>query len=105
MRVVVVVLVALLIYLQSILWFGKGGIRDEQLLERDVVKLQAEILALKERNQTLAAEVLDLKQGLEAIEELARTEMGMVKDGELFFQLVKPPQQNENQSNDNVDEQ
>jgi cell division protein FtsB len=105
MRVVVVVLVALLIYLQSILWFGKGGIRDEQLLERDVVKLQAEILALKERNQTLAAEVLDLKQGLEAIEELARTEMGMVKDGELFFQLVKPPQQNENQSNGNVDEQ
>lgn len=105
MRVVVVVLVALLIYLQSILWFGKGGIRDEQLLESDVVKLQAEILALKERNQTLAAEVLDLKQGLEAIEELARTEMGMVKDGELFFQLVKRPQQNENQSNDNVDEQ
>jgi cell division protein FtsB len=94
-RVVVVVLVALLIYLQTTLWFGKGGIRDEQLLERDVVKLQTEVLALKERNQTLAAEVLDLKQGLEAIEELARTEMGMVKDGELFFQLINPTQGND----------
>lgn len=93
MRVVVIILVASLVYLQSILWFGKGGIRDEQLLERDVIALQAEILALKERNQTLAAEVLDLKQGLEAIEELARTEMGMVKDGELFFQLIKPSQE------------
>ena len=90
MRVVVVVLVALLIYLQYTLWFGKGGIRDGQVLARTVADQQAEILRLKDRNQTLAAEVLDLKQGMEAIEERARTEMGMVKEGELFFQLVKP---------------
>ncbi|MFT4563743.1 MAG: cell division protein FtsB [Gammaproteobacteria bacterium] len=90
MRAVVVVLFLLLAYLQFTLWFGKGGIRDERLLERTVSELQGEILALKDRNQTLAAEVLDLKQGMEAIEELARTEMGMVKEGELFFQIVKP---------------
>ncbi|MFT4580384.1 MAG: cell division protein FtsB [Gammaproteobacteria bacterium] len=90
MRAVVVVLFALLVYLQFTLWFGKGGIRDEHILEGTVAELHAEILALKDRNQTLAAEVLDLKQGMEAIEELARTEMGMVKEGELFFQIVKP---------------
>ena len=90
MRMIVFVLVVLLIYLQYILWFGKGGIRDEQMLKRTVVQQQAEISVLKERNRALAAEVLDLKQGMEAIEELARSEMGMIKDGELFFQLIKP---------------
>ena len=90
MRMIVFVLVVLLIYLQYTLWFGKGGIRDEQMLKRTVVQQQAEISVLKERNRALAAEVLDLKQGMEAIEELARSEMGMIKDGELFFQLIKP---------------
>ena len=91
MRVIVFVLVVLLIYLQYILWFSKGGIRDEQMLKRTVAQQQAEISVLKERNQALAAEVIDLKQGMEAIEELARSEMGMIKDGELFFQIIKPP--------------
>ena len=95
MRIIVVALLVLLLYLQSTLWFGKGGIRDEQMLERTVAEHQSEILALKERNQALAAEVLDLKQGMEAIEELARSEMGMIKEGELFFQLIKPlPERN-----------
>ena len=80
----------MLLYLQYALWFGKGGVRDVGILRRNVAEQQAEISALKERNQALAAEVLDLKQGLEAIEERARSEMGMVKKGELFFQVVKP---------------
>ncbi len=90
MRVIVFVLVVTLIYLQYILWFSKGGIRDEQMLKHTVSEQQAEISVLKERNQALAAEVLDLKQGMDAIEELARSEMGMIKDGELFFQIIKP---------------
>ena len=90
MRAIVFVLIALLIYLQYTLWFGKGGIRDVRMMERTVAQQQAEIGALKERNQALAAEVLDLKQGMDAIEELARSEMGMIKEGELFFQLIKP---------------
>ena len=85
------VLVVILIYLQYILWFSKGGILDERMLRRTVAEQQAEIGALKERNQALAAEVLDLKQGMDAIEELARSEMGMIKDDELFFQIIKPP--------------
>ena len=91
MRVIAFVLVVVLIYLQYILWFSKGGIRDERMLEHTVAEQQAEMGALKERNQALAAEVLDLKQGMDAIEELARSEMGMIKDGELFFQIIKRP--------------
>jgi cell division protein FtsB len=90
-RAIVFVLVVLLIYLQFTLWFGKGGIREVGMLERTVREQGAEIGVLKERNQALAAEVLDLKQGMEAIEELARSEMGMIKDGELFFQIIRPP--------------
>lgn len=90
MRTAVLVLVVLLIYLQYTLWFGKGGIRDVDMLQETIAKQRAEVANLKERNQTLAAEVRDLKQGMEAIEELARSEMGMVKQGELFFQVIKP---------------
>lgn len=95
MRAVVFALVLLLIYLQYTLWFGKGGIHDVRMLEQTVAEQQADIGALKERNQALAAEVLDLKQGMEAIEELARSEMGMIKEGEIFFQIIKPHPQTE----------
>lgn len=90
MRRITFVLVVLLICLQYILWFGKGGIIDERALRRTVTNQQAEIGVLKERNQALVAEVIDLKQGMDAIEELARSEMGMIKDNELFFQIIKP---------------
>jgi len=89
-RAIVIALIVLLLYLQYTLWFGKGGIRDVKILERTVAEQQSDIGALKARNQALAAEVQDLKQGMEAIEELARSEMGMVKDGEVFFQMIKP---------------
>tara|TARA_Y100000590_G_C15489328_1_gene927062 strand:- start:263 stop:577 length:315 start_codon:yes stop_codon:yes gene_type:complete len=99
MRRVTFVLVAVLGCLQYILWFGKGGIMDERALRHTVRNQQAEIGVLKERNQALVAEVLDLKQGMDAIEELARSEMGMIKDNELFFQIIKPYQE-ENQTAD-----
>tara|TARA_B100001123_G_scaffold195538_1_gene222780 strand:- start:532 stop:846 length:315 start_codon:yes stop_codon:yes gene_type:complete len=92
MRRVTFVLVVILICLQYILWFGKGGIIDERALRRTVKNQQAEIDVLKERNEALVAEVVDLKQGMDAIEELARSEMGMIKDNELFFQIIKPHQ-------------
>jgi len=90
-RAIVVLLVASLLYLQYTLWFGKGGIGDVRTLERTVAQQQAEIVGLEGRNQALAAEVLDLKQGMEAIEELARSEMGMIRNDEIFFQIVEPP--------------
>ena len=90
MRVVIALLVLVTLYLQYVLWFTRGGIDDVARLEEAVAEQRAELQRLRERNQALAAEVLDLKQGLEAIEERARSEMGMVKQGELFFRLPDP---------------
>jgi cell division protein FtsB len=90
-RAVVVVLVLVTLYLQYALWFTRGGIRDVDKLEHAVEVARADIADLRERNRALAAEVMDLKQGLEAIEERARSEMGKIKEGEVFFRLTEPP--------------
>lgn len=78
-----------LICSQLVLWFSKGGIRDVSAMRAQVEQQRLDIVALKERNQSLAAEVLDLKEGLEAIEERARSEMGMIKEGEVFYQVIE----------------
>lgn len=90
MRLVIVTLIALTLYLQYSLWYTRGGIRDVDKLKTAVSEQKAEIARLKERNRSLSAEVIDLKQGLEAIEERARSEMGMLKDGEVFFRITDP---------------
>ncbi|MGE0859915.1 MAG: cell division protein FtsB [Gammaproteobacteria bacterium] len=90
MRLVIVTLIALTLYLQYSLWYTRGGIRDVDKLKTAVAEQKAEIARLKERNRSLSAEVIDLKQGLEAIEERARSEMGMLKDGEVFFRITDP---------------
>jgi cell division protein FtsB len=80
------VLVALLIALQYPLWFGKGGwlwVRD---MERQLAAQRELNQSLEVRNASLEAEVRDLKSGYEAIEERARYELGLVKDGEVFVQ-------------------
>lgn len=70
--------------------FGDGG--RKELLEKQklLASQQAEIEALIERNEQLAAEVSNLKNGLEAIEERARAELGMVKDNETYIQVINP---------------
>ena len=90
MRVVIAILLLVTIYLQYSLWFGRGGIRDVNKLAQAVEAQRDEIANLQDRNRALHAEVMDLKQGLEAIEERARSEMGMIKDGEVFFRLIDP---------------
>jgi len=80
------VLVALLAVLQYPLWFGKGGLLRVQQLERQL-SAQTELnQTLEARNASLEAEVRDLKSGYEAIEERARYELGLIKDGEIFVQ-------------------
>ena len=97
-RALIVLLIGVLLYLQFVLWVGKGGVRDVRDLRVKISQQQTEISALKERNLGLAAEVLDLKEGLEAIEERARSEMGMVKEDEVFYQLIESPGESENSS-------
>ena len=84
-----VLLLLLLVYLQYRLWVGEGSLSDVRQLRREVEQQRQENIQLRERNEALNAEVLDLKQGLDAIEEHAREDLGMVKDGETFYQVVE----------------
>ena len=88
MKTIWAALAILFVLLQFKLWFGDGSIKDGWLLQDAIVAQSTENSQLKERNQALAAEVDDLKQGLEAIEERARNELGMIKKGETFYQVV-----------------
>ncbi len=90
MRLVAAILIGLVLVLQYQYWWGRGGRSEVSRLEEEIARQQSEIDELSGRNATLAAEVQDLKQGMEAIEELARSEMGMIKEDEVFFQLVEP---------------
>ncbi len=91
MRGLIVALVALLLLLQYSMWFGRGGMRDVANLKEQIAAQEAENAKLDARNNALLAEVMDLKQGLDAIEEIARSEMGMVRQGEVFFQVLETP--------------
>lgn len=91
MRTIRNILVGLLLVLQYPLWFGNGSAAAVWRLHQQVKAQKIENEHLTERNQALIAEVIDLKHGLDAIEERARTELGMVRQGETFFQVVEPP--------------
>ena len=89
MKKLLVLLVILLVYLQYSLWIGDGSLQDVWRLHKDVEQQRQENAVLRERNEVLEAEVLDLQQGLEAIEEYAREDLGMIKKGETFYQVIE----------------
>ncbi len=88
MRIVVYGMLALLVIIQYPLWLGKGGWLRVYELDRQVSKQMDKNDALAARNAKLAGEVKDLKDGTKAIEERARAEHGMSKEGEIFVQVV-----------------
>jgi cell division protein FtsB len=90
-RIVLYALAGLLLVLQYPLWFGSGGILNAWQLRHEISGQQSENARLRERNQTLEAEVADLKSGHDALEERARRELGMVKKGESFYQVIERP--------------
>ena len=92
MRAVTLILVALLLLLQYPLWLGKGSWLKVWDLHRQVEAQRQINLQTKTRNAVLNAEVLDLKQGTAAIEERARSELGMIKRNEVFYQILEDPQ-------------
>ena len=92
MKIILAILIMVLVVLQYDLWLGKGGIGDAVSLHHAIETQRQENVQLRERNQTLAADVQDLKQGLAAIEERARNELGMIRDGETFYQIIEPQQ-------------
>ncbi|HEY1287604.1 MAG TPA: cell division protein FtsB [Burkholderiales bacterium] len=90
MKVLAAILGALIVLIQYPLWVGKGGWLRAWQLETEVAGQKNRNAGFEARNAALAAEVRDLKQGSEAIEERARRELGMVRGDELFFQYVEP---------------
>jgi cell division protein FtsB len=82
------ILAGLLIALQVPLWIGKGSWTRVWELDRQLVAQRDGNARLKARNDALDAEVRDLKQGLEALEERARLELGMIRKDETFYQVV-----------------
>jgi len=89
-RLVLVLLLALLAWLQYRLWFGQGGATEVQALAQQVHQQERDNGGLRQRNAEVAAEVEDLKSGEAAVEERARSELGMIKPGETFYRVVEP---------------
>ena len=85
--------------MQYPLWLGKASWLRVWQVDQEVVAARAENVQLQNRNNMLEAEVNDLKQGLEAIEERARSDLGMIKEGEILFQIVRNTQPKSTQSN------
>ncbi len=93
MRIISVILGLLFLVLQYDLWLGEGSLATVWRLQQDITEQKKENEIISKRNDSLLAEVKDLKQGNAAIEERARNELGMIKKGETYIQVVteKPP--------------
>lgn len=90
MRIFLGLLIVVLALLHYRLWIAEDGMHRVFSLNQSIQQQHAENAELADRNQVLAAEVEDLKSGLDAIEERARSELGMIRKGETFFQIVEP---------------
>ncbi len=89
MKLLSFILLLLIAAMQYPLWYGKASWLKVWQVDQDVVAARENNLILQNRNNKLEAEVNDLKQGLEAIEERARSDLGMIKEGEILFQIVR----------------
>ncbi len=88
-RVIAGLLISLLAILQIQIWVGRGSVPNVAQMQRKLTELQQVNQAAQAENERLAAEVRDLKEGLDMVEEKARSELGMVKPNEIFVQINK----------------
>ena len=90
MRILMGILVFLLVVLQYRLWVGEGSLAEVHNLRREIENQEEKITKLRERNLELRAEVENLKHGQEAIEERARSGLGMIRENEILYQVIEP---------------
>ena len=90
MRILILVLLLLLGWFQYRLWVGEGSLAEVAALRHEILAQGEEMEKLRTRNRRLQAEVEDLRQGQDALEERARSELGMIKEGEIFLQVIEP---------------
>ncbi|TEW53467.1 cell division protein FtsB [Psychromonas sp. RZ22] len=88
MRLLLFIFIFLFAVLQYHLWFGKNGLQDNRALVEEVNIAVAGNAELVNRNQMMFSEIDDLKTGTNAIEERARNELGLIKEGETFFRII-----------------
>ena len=88
MKIIALALLVLLVWLQYKIWLQDGGIPEILQLQQEVEEVSVEVDKLRERNLSLDAEVKDLKKGLDAIEERARSELGMIGEDEVYYQVI-----------------
>ena len=88
MKIVASILFVLLLILQAQLWFGSHGVFQLWSLQGDTNEIKNKNDELSQRNEQLHAEVVELKEGKEALEERARSQLGFIKDGETFYRVV-----------------
>ncbi len=88
MKILIAILILLLVVLQYRLWFGDGSLSEVVQLSRELELQKQRLRELEARNRILEAQVLDLQNGLDAFEEKARNDLGMIKQGETFIQLI-----------------
>jgi len=93
MRKLIIFLTIILLLLQIPLWFGDNSLPDAWKLKAKIESQVEENQFLEERNRLLEAEVDNLKNGLDVVEEKARVELGLIKENETFFQVIETPQQ------------
>ncbi len=91
------VLLLTFVVLQYRLWVGQGSLAEVAQLKRQIAQQDKRLQEMRERNSVLRAEVDNLKHGLEAVEARARSELGMIKEGETFYQIVQPKEEKEGQ--------
>ncbi|MBT3736674.1 septum formation initiator family protein [Pseudomonadales bacterium] len=91
-KVLIFALLIVLMGLQSRLWLGEGSFAHVNTLQAKVSRKVAENSVKVQRNKILRAEIIELKRGLESIEEKARSEFGLIKEGETFFLLIEDDQ-------------
>ena len=90
LRTIIFCLIGLVAALQYALWFGKSNVVDLIHLRHSVNELEQENLALRERNNRLHADVNEIKNRVEAIEARAREQLGLIKPGETYYQVILP---------------
>ncbi|MDG2461424.1 MAG: septum formation initiator family protein [Luminiphilus sp.] len=89
MRWLMGVLVGLLVVLQYRLWLADGGLAEASRLREQLAQAEAENAALTARNDVLAQEVVALQNGMEAVEKSARENLGLIKEGEIYYQFIE----------------
>ena len=90
LRILTVLLLLVMMMLQYRLWVGEGSLAEVHALQKEIALQKNELGKMRQRNLALQSEVSDLKQGLEAIEERARSELGMIRKDEVFYQVIEP---------------